>query len=766
MITSAKKYLVVAGCLSLFWLGLFLDSRSLLGSVIAQTSEKTVLIPENATKRVLVPKADVGIEWRRTLNYDDSGWKICAGSPGGIGYEIQSGYEQLISLDVRNDMHDSGTNPNSSCYIRIKFNVPETILKTNLTWRLVMRYDDGFIAYINSKKVASANAPARSYWNSVATTYGPEADAPDSINISEFRSAFVAGENLMALQGLNSGTSSSDFLITVALTAEKSALQDFESSNLPLLFINTSGQPIPDDNKIPAALRIIYNGPGNRNYLSDTTSAFEGIIGIELRGSSSNSWRKKQYSIETRDSLGNNRNVSFLGFPAENDWVLNGPYMDRSLMRNVLAYNLARLMGNYASRTKYCELFLNGNYQGIYVLMEKIKRDKNRIDIAELDSMDLTGEPLTGGYIIKLDKWGNDGFYSQFPPLNGSKNTIYYQYHYPKDVEILPIQKVYIQQFMHNFEKVMASPEFADPAKGYPKYIDQKSFIDFLLISELTKNVDGYRLSSFLYKDRDRNDSKLHVGPIWDFNIAFGLANYYDGEDTDDWIMEALTYGTQIIDDPWQMPFWWVKLFHEKNFSNAVKARWQELRQNILDPNSLSRYIDTLVDTLNEAQRRNFTIWTAPGQPKAPSDGFWPMPDVFYTFKHYVDEVNYLKSWIFRRITWIDQNLMLVQVEDDQNNPVKNFFVAQNFPNPFNATTLIRYQLPIAGKMTMKIFNSQGKFIRLLENQEVSAGTHEIIWDSRDQNGAKVASGMYFLQLIFESDKLQINEMKKMVLLQ
>lgn len=752
-------------CLSLLWCGSILHSDTRIASTTEVTGEKVTIIYENTAKRVLVPGEDVGIEWRRSLKYDDSGWKICVGEPGGIGYEMQSGYEQLISLDVRNEMHDSGTNPNTSCYIRIKFNVPETILKNYHNWKLVMRYDDGFVAYINSTKVAAVNTPTRLYWNSAATT-NQEAGLPDSINISEFRSAIVIGENLLAIQGLNSGTASSDFLITVALTAEKSVLQDFESSNLPLLLINTYGQQIPDENKIPAMFRIIYNGPGKRNYLSDTTSAFKGLIGIELRGSSSNSWRKKHYGFETRDSLGNNRNVSFLGFPAENDWVLYGPYMDRSLMRNVLAYHLARLMGNYASRSKYCELFLNSNYQGIYVLLEKIKRDKNRVDIAELDSSDITGEPLTGGYIIKLDKWGDDGFFSQFPPLNGSNNRIFYQYHYPKDTEILPIQKVFIQQFMHNFEKVMASSDFADPVKGYPQYIDQKSFIDYLIISELTKNVDGYRLSTFMYKDRDREDNKLHMGPVWDFNIAFGLANYYDGEDTNDWMIEELSYSEAIKTDTWQIPFWWVKLFHEKNFSNAVKARWQELRQNVLDLNSLSRYIDTLVDTLNEAQRRNFSIWTAPGQPKAPSDGFWPMPDVFYTFKHYIDEVNYLKSWIYRRISWIDQNLMLVQIDDDQYNSTKNFLVTQNFPNPFNSTTLIRYQLPINGKVMVKIFNYQGQLVRTLENQEVAAGIHEIIWDSQDQNGTEVASGMYFLQVTFENDNLKINGMKKMVFLQ
>ncbi|MBN2089495.1 CotH kinase family protein [candidate division KSB1 bacterium] len=765
MIKSRIKYLSAIGFLSLFWSVLLLN-LDIQASIIDQTAAKVIVFSENVTKRVLVPKEDIGIEWRRSLNYNDSAWKICSGSPGGIGYEIQSGYEGLITLDVKNDMHDSGTNPNSSCYIRLKFNVSEMMLKTYPIWRLVMRYDDGFIAYINSKKVASANIPDRIYWNSVAPTYSTEAGDPDSINISEYRNAIVAGENLLAIQGLNSGASSSDFLITVALTAEKSVLQDFDSSNLPLLYINTFGQQIPDENKITANLRIIDNGPGKRNYLSDTTNAFEGLIGIELRGSSSNSWRKKQYGFETRDSLGNNRNVTLLGLPAENDWVLYGPYIDRSLMRNILAFHLARQMGNYASRTRYCELFLNGDYKGIYVLMEKIKRDKNRVDIAELDSADVTGEPLTGGYIIKLDKWGNDGFTSQYMPINGSKNNIYYQYHYPKDDEILPIQKAYIQQYMHNFENVMASPAFADPEKGYPKYIDQKSFIDFLIISEITKNVDGYRLSTFMYKDRDRKDSKLHIGPVWDFNIAFGLANYYDGEDTDDWMLEEQAFGQSIKDDPWQIPFWWAKLFQEKKFANALKARWLELRQNVLDPNSISHYIDTQVDSLMEAQRRNFTIWTAPGQPKAPSDGFWPMPDVFYTFKHYIDEVNYLKSWLTRRINWIDANIMKVSVDDEQNAPLKNVIVAQNYPNPFNSTTIIRYQLPQTSHVTLNIFNCQGKLIWQSDNPEESAGMHEVIWDGCNNNGVKVASGMYFLQINFEGEKVCVTEMKKMVLLQ
>ena len=242
--------------------------------------------------------------------------------------------------------------------------------------------------------------------------------------------------------------------------------QNFTQSNLPIVIIETYGQNIPDEPKITVDMGIIFNGPGEINYLTDPFNDYDGIVGIEKRGSSSQ-WffPKDQYAFETRDAEGNNLNVSLLGLPAENDWILHAPYSDKSLMRNVLTYKWANEMGAYAPRTVFCEVILNGDYQGVYVLMEKIKRDENRVDIAEMDENDLAGDSLTGGYIIKIDKnegAGNAGWESEFPPYPGAWQEVYYQYHYPKPENIKYQQKQYIQQFVNNFETVMNSSNFND----------------------------------------------------------------------------------------------------------------------------------------------------------------------------------------------------------------------------------------------------------------------------------------------------------------
>lgn len=173
----------------------------------------------------------------------------------------------------------------------------------------------------------------------------------------------------------------------------------FQSSNLPIVIIDTYGQEIPDEPKILARMGIIDNGEGQRNHLHDPRNNYDGLIGIEVRGSTTRWFPKKQYAVETRDHFGNDSTVSLLGFPPEEDWILYAPYSDKSLMRNVLAYKLSNDLGRYASRTRFCELVLNGSYEGVYVLMEKIKRDRNRVNISKLLPTDIAGDAVTGGYI-------------------------------------------------------------------------------------------------------------------------------------------------------------------------------------------------------------------------------------------------------------------------------------------------------------------------------------------------------------------------------
>ena len=238
----------------------------------------------------------------------------------------------------------------------------------------------------------------------------------------------------------------------------------FTSSNLPIVVINTNSQTIVDDPKITADMGIIYNGPGVRNNLTDPLNNYNGKIGIEIRGSSSQSFPKKQYGLELLDNNGATIDASLLGMPKKDDWILFAPYNDKSLMRDVLAYRLAHDLGRYASRFRYCELVLNGQYQGIYVLLEKIKRDKNRVNIDKLDPIEVTGDNLTGGYIFKIDKSsgsGGDGWISTHTPPNRSGDqTIFFQYEYPKEENIVPEQKQYIQNYVASFENALKAENF------------------------------------------------------------------------------------------------------------------------------------------------------------------------------------------------------------------------------------------------------------------------------------------------------------------
>ena len=282
---------------------------------------------------------------------------------------------------------------------------------------------------------------------------------------------------------------------------------------------------------------------------------------------------KKQYGIELRDAAGVDIDASLLNMPAEEDWVLFAPYNDKSLMRDVLAYKLGRDMDRYAPRTRFCELVLNGKYQGIYVLMEKIKRNVNRVAINNLNPGEIAGNDLTGGYIIKIDKFtggSGDGWFSAFlPPNNGKGQPIYFQYEFPEAGEIAAEQRNYIQKFVGQFESALAGDFFEDPAQGYARYIDVNSFIDFLIMQEVTKNVDGYRLSTFLHKQRDSDGGKLVMGPLWDFNLGFGNADYCtEGEPTG----FVLDFNKTCPMDDWLIPFWWKRLLQDNTFQEKLSS--------------------------------------------------------------------------------------------------------------------------------------------------------------------------------------------------
>ena len=411
---------------------------------------------------------------------------------------------------------------------------------------------------------------------------------------------------------------------------------------LPQIIVNTNGGKIVDEPKIDA--QIIISKAGE--------ISFEGYIGIEFRGASSQTFPKKSYGLETRDVNNEDIDVSLLGFPEEEDWILYGPYSDKSLMRNILIYDLSRDIERYASRSIFVELTLNNIYQGVYVFMEKLKRDNERIDINKLKDDENSGEDLTGGYILKIDKTAGtnlgDGynelnsFTSPYNPLSASSGQkIHFLYEYPDAEDITTEQKTYISSYVTNFENALASDNFTDIDLGYAAYIDVSSFIDFFLLNELSNNVDGYRLSTFMHKDKN---GKLKMGPIWDFNLAFGNADYCGGGDTNVW---AYKFNERCPGDFWQIPFWWERLLQDPAFVSQLKERWNILRGGTFSETSIIAKIDSYTNTLEKAGSidENFKTWNILGI------YLWPNNFVGNTYN---EENNYLKNWMKDRLPWMD----------------------------------------------------------------------------------------------------------------
>jgi len=502
----------------------------------------------------------------------------------------------------------------------------------------------------------------------------------------------------------------------------------FTSSNIPIIVIETNSWEIVDEYRIIVNMGIINNEFGLINNISDPFNDYTGKISIELRGSTSQSFPKKSYGFETQDEFGDNLNVSLLGLPEENDWVLYAPYSDKSLIRNILSYMLSRELGHYAPRTKLCELVMNGEYRGVYVLVEKIKRDKNRVDISKLKSDEISGDDLTGGYIIKIDKdAGNSG-----PFWCSELGDIYFQYEYPKYDEIVPEQKDYIKSYIDDFEQTLISDHFMDLDIGYRKHIDDSSFVDFFIINEISKNIDGYMLSTFFYKDKDSNGGRLTMGPVWDFNLAFGNADYRDGFMTDG-------FQVNINSSPW----WWNRFMQDTTFMGDIRKRWRSIRENQFRNEAIIAIIDSLSLLLDEPQQRNFSRWDILGR------NIWPN---YYVGESYEDEIEFLKNWTLRRLQWLDANLH--SWTGGENIPVN--LETNAYPNPFSNYFYYEFALSRPGDISLILYDMNGiQVSKIVDDIYYSAGTYTIDWHS-----SEIPGSIYVLVLRINGE---IVSMKKLV---
>jgi len=424
--------------------------------------------------------------------------------------------------------------------------------------------------------------------------------------------------------------------------------------------------------------------------------------------------------------------TTVLGMPAENAWILYAPYNDKTCLRNVLSYDIANKTGHYASRTRYCELVLNGQYQGIYVLMEKIKRDASRVNIKKIETTDTTGNKLTGGYIFKIDKptgtGGNTGWNSSYPSSGG--RAIRFLYDYPKAEDIHPKQAQYLRAYVDSAETALASPTFANPTTGYAKYIDVNSFVDYFLLNEVSRNVDGLRLSTYLHKKRRSDGGKLYAGPAWDYNIAWWNANYCSGSLATGW---AYNFNAVCGTDANQVPFWWQRLLQDPAFTAALKCRWTELRQRTLHRDTLNAFIDANAARLNEAQARHFAAWPILGTYT------WPNPTPIPA--SYPAEIDALKRWLGLRLAWLDANMpgtCGVVTGVAAAGPATG---SQVFPNPFDHELRFRTTLTAAAPVRLELLDVLGRRVLLRDYGPLPAGPHEL-----PIQAGTVAPGIYFVK--------------------
>ena len=455
--------------------------------------------------------------------------------------------------------------------------------------------------------------------------------------------------------------------------------------------------------KRDGTIRIIEQHDGSHNDLASRQPSFTHAIGVSIRGSSSSDFPQKSFSVELR-AAGVERKASVLGMPAEADWALVACWADKPCMRNMLAYAIAQQWGRWAPRTRFVEVFFNGAYQGLYQLIELPRQDRNRIDVPKPGPDETTGEALTGGYIFRRELSGKASrnvtpqrdWLSPTTAPGPYPHQQVYTYHYPREDSITAAQKSYLQRHVAAFEEAMKAATWADPTTGYRSWIDVASWADFMIVNEIAQNVDGYWKSMYITKARDAGGvrGKLLMTPVWDFNFAFGNADYRDGWRTDKLNFNALVdFGGECSTTDWIrggpplcdagccvtptetcstgrcwnlpiVPFYWQRVQSDAAFRRDLRCRWQEHRRagGSLDLARIEATIDAWKAQLVPlAVPRHFAKWPAlrayvwPNPYKVDPSSAPQAGDSAAQF--FEKEASWLKGWMGRRLRWLDANL-------------------------------------------------------------------------------------------------------------
>ena len=700
------------------------------------------LVDRDTEVSVLVPvEPDTNDTWQDPA-FDDRDW---IRGLSGVGYSRDGTVDAFLRTDLESEMFGSRT----SARLRIAFKVdkPEPLGRLVLS----VRSDDGFVAWLNGRRVASWNAPeaATLSWDSAATAVS----VPDELiemrtwDLSSRLGLLRPGRNVLAIQGLNAFAESAGFLVDARLDADQSTgaasdswahdttpsparrngidalpiasettfshasglyreslllearsttngaivrytldgsiptetsasaaagirvdsttrvtaraiapgrapgpvatvdivfvddtLEAFQSE-LSVLVIDTQASPIAQGEFADAIIAALPAGSSIGDTVGgvDAPPGYLGRAGIRVRGSSSLAFPKPQYALELRDARGDDADYPLLGMPPESDWVLHAPYIDKTLLRNELAYRWSGAIGMRHVRTRFVELFVNSDgddvgaddYFGVYLLVEKIKRGPKRLDLDRLTNSDIEPPMVTGGYIFKRDPLGpGEG---GFQTSAGSRFT----WVEPDERQVTAEQSRWLTEYIERFERTLHGRDFESDGVRYDTLIDRSSFVDQFLFFELTKNIDSFRRSTYFYKPRG---GPIRAGPMWDFDLAFGTVGIDAGSTAQGWLHERLDDREQDL---------WLRMLSDPEFRQESIDRWQDLRERVLSTPRLLEEIDRLERRLGPAAERNFEIWRVLGAAIGPED---------FVSQTWEEEIRYLATWLETRLAWIDSN--------------------------------------------------------------------------------------------------------------
>lgn len=444
-------------------------------------------------------------------------------------------------------------------------------------------------------------------------------------------------------------------------------------SHLPIISIDTRGQNIPGDAVLDTQGRVIGVIPGaqgqdrivaemevrdkkNSWHNLEEKADYKGNITIHIRGNSSRTFDKKSYRIELLEQGNNEKKTkkSIAGMHKGSSYILNGPFLDKTLIRNYMWMNIAGQMLNYTPQVRFCELVLNGEYQGLYVLMEPVEVSEERMALTEYT----VGDPVLS-YVIHLEPKSEQklsieefSFYTRRLEAKGR-----YEITYPKESCLTESVKDYIVADFSEIEQAVYSHEAGSEDDFYLEYLDEDSFVDYYILNEFVGNSDAFLASTYFYKDAR---GKLHIGPVWDFNNC--LDNFFYELPAEEFIVSDRG--------------WYSQLMKSERFVNKVIHRYRTLRQGILSDEYLINYIDETQQWLGSAIDRNFQVWgysfdytrlTDNVRRSPDADGEKTLADVNPSSYQEANEM--MKRYLLKRSKWLDENMesLLQYCQDSRN---------------------------------------------------------------------------------------------------